>query len=154
MEYKTTKIKYVKLPHYPDTPENLKYATEGSACFDICAAIDKPVTLKPNERFAFPTGFKMAPEYPLWLRFNGRSGLATKHGIIPIGGIIDTDYRGEPLVTLVNIGTQSYTISPKDKIAQAELPFPYRAVFIEIDEKEFEQLMTKRGSGSFGSTGK
>ncbi len=154
INYIYTPIKFVRLPHYVENPLNLTYSTEGAACFDICAAISKPHLLKAGERFAFPTAIKTAPEFPLWFRVNSRSGLAAKQGIFAIGGIIDTDYRGEWKIILVNSGIEDYEINPGDKIAQVELPFPYRAKFEEVTEAEFASLQTNRGEGGFGSSGR
>ncbi|MBP3418591.1 MAG: dUTP diphosphatase [Alphaproteobacteria bacterium] len=149
------KIFYTKLPHYVESENNLKYSTPDAACFDICASVAAPHTILPQQRFMCPTGLKLAPENPFWLRVNGRSGLAAKHGIIPIGGIIDTDYRGEPMIILLNTGTEPYTIRGGDKIAQIECPFPYKAVFEEISPEKFAELaQTTRGDGGFGSTGR
>lgn len=158
----TVKIKkftvyYTKLPHYKEVACNLTYATPDAACFDICAALDRPVTLRPGERIKCPTGIKIAPENPFWCRINGRSGLAANHGIIPVGGIIDTDYRGEIMVILLNtnpVGGETYTINSGDKIAQGEFPFPYKANFKEISGTEFDKLITFRGENGFGSSGK
>ncbi len=149
------KIFFTKLPHYVESANNLKYATPDAACFDICAAISEPHTILPQQRFMCPTGLKFAPENPFWLRVNGRSGLAAKHGIIPIGGIIDTDYRGEPIIILLNTGNEPYTVNSGDKIAQIECPFPYKAEFAEVDNKTFENLyQTDRGTDGFGSSGR
>ena len=150
-------VYYTKLPHYKNVACNLTYATPDAACFDICAALEQPVTLRPGERIKCPTGIKIAPENPFWCRINGRSGLAANHGIIPVGGIIDTDYRGEIMVILLNTnpaGKESYTIHPGDKIAQGEVPFPYKADFKEISSEEFDKLTTSRGENGFGSSGK
>ena len=150
-------VYYTKLPHYKDVACNLTYATPDAACFDICAALEQPVTLRPGERIKCPTGIKIAPENPFWCRINGRSGLAANHGIIPVGGIIDTDYRGEIMVILLNTnpaGKESYTIHPGDKIAQGEFPFPYKADFKEISSEEFDKLTTSSGENGFGSSGK
>ena len=150
-------VYYTKLPHYKDVACNLTYATPDAACFDICASLEQPVTLRPGERIKCPTGIKIAPENPFWCRINGRSGLAANHGIIPVGGIIDTDYRGEIMVILLNTnpaGKESYTIHPGDKIAQGEFPFPYKADFKEISSEEFDKLTTSRGENGFGSSGK
>ena len=158
MQIIKTNVKFTKLPHYVENPANLTYATEGSACFDICAAIDKPLTIKCGEHIGVPTGLKIAADSPLWFRINSRSGLAIKHGIITIAGIIDTDYRGEWVVGLLNTNAESsgrdYTINPGDKIAQVELPFPYKAEFSEISSEEFAELSTIRGEGGFGSSGR
>ena len=158
MQIIKTNVKFTKLPHYVENPANLTYATEDSACFDICAAIDKPLTIKCGEHIGVPTGLKIAADSPLWFRINSRSGLAIKHGIITIAGIIDTDYRGEWVVGLLNTNAESsgkdYTINPGDKIAQVELPFPYKAEFSEISSEEFAELSTIRGEGGFGSSGR
>ena len=150
-------VYYTKLPHYKNVACNLTYATPDAACFDICAALEQPVTLRPGERIKCPTGINIAPENPFWCRINGRSGLAANHGIIPVGGIIDTDYRGEIMDILLNTnpaGKESYTIHPGDKIAQGEFPFPYKADFKEISSEEFDKLTTSRGENGFGSSGK
>ena len=158
MQKVETEVKYTKLAHYVENPANLSYATEGSACFDICAAIKEPLTIAPGEHVGVPTGLKIAAEAPLWFRINSRSGLAIKHGIITIAGIIDTDYRGEWIVGLLNTNAagsgKSYTIAPGDKIAQVELPFPYRAVFKEISQEAFDKLSTSRGEAGLGSSGR
>ncbi len=157
VDYISTRVKFTKLSHYVENDANLKYATAGAACFDICAAIAEPITLHPGEHRGIPTGIKLAAEYPLWFRVNSRSGLAIKHGIITIAGIIDTDYRGELIIGLLNTNTESsgycYTIHPGDKIAQVELPFPYHAEFEAVSEEEFMTLSTERGERGFGSTG-
>ncbi len=150
-------VYYTKLSHYRDTACNLTYATPDSACFDICAALTAPVSIAPGERIKCPTGIKIAPQNPFWCRINGRSGLAANHGIIPVGGIIDTDYRGEIMVILLNTnpsGGETYTVNPGDKIAQGEFPFPYKANFQEISNDEFDKLATSRGSNGFGSSGR
>lgn len=156
--YLKTPVKFVKMAHYVENKANLAYSTPESACFDICAALSEPVTIKGGERFAVPTAVKTAPESPLWFRINSRSGLALKNGMIAIGGIIDSDYRGEWKVIMLNTnnndGKNDYTIYPGDKIAQVELPFPYRAEFIEVSEADFEKLATDRGAGGFGSSGR
>ncbi len=157
IEYIFSKVKFTKLSHYVENEANLKYATSGAACFDICAAIAEPVELQCGEQKGIPTGVKLAAEHPLWFRVNSRSGLAIKHGIITIAGIIDTDYRGELIIGLLNTNAESsgktYIINPGDKIAQIELPFPYRAEFEEVSEDEFAALLTERGENGFGSTG-
>lgn len=153
-----TKVKYTKLPHYVENSSNLTYGSEGAACFDICAAISEPLELRPGCRIGVPTAIKTAPESPIWFRVNSRSGLAIKHGIITIAGIIDTDYRGEWIIGLLNTNSTesdcTYVINPGDKIAQVEVPFPYRAEFEEISAEDFEQEITARGANGFGSTGR
>lgn len=156
IEAKHTPVKFTKLAHYVENPANLTYATADAACFDICAAIKEPLLLKAGEHAGIPTAIKLAPENPIWFRVNSRSGLAIKHGIITIAGIIDTDYRGELIIGLLNTTRDSdYTIQPGDKIAQVEIPFPYKAEFIELSNEEFAALeQTARGAKGFGSSGK
>ncbi len=153
-----TEVLFCKLPHYAENSANLTYATDVAACFDICAAINEPLTIRCGEHVGIPTGLKIAAEAPLWFRINSRSGLAIKHGIITIAGIIDTDYRGEWIVGLLNTNAESsgkdYTVQPGDKIAQVELPFPYKAIFKEISNLEFEKLATERNDKGFGSSGR
>ena len=153
-----TEVLFCKLPHYAENSANLTYATDAAACFDICAAINEPLTIRCGEHVGIPTGLKIAAEAPLWFRINSRSGLAIKHGIITIAGIIDTDYRGEWIVGLLNTNAESsgkdYTVQPGDKIAQVELPFPYKAIFKEMSSLEFEKLATERNDKGFGSSGR
>lgn len=150
-----TPVKYTKLTHYVANEANLHYATEQAACFDICAAISEPFVLKAGQRAGIPTAIKTAPEGDLWFRVNSRSGLAFKHGVITIGGIIDADYRGEWFIGLLNTSDTDYVINAGDKIAQVELPFPYKAVFEEMTTEAFEALSaTARGEGGFGSSGR
>lgn len=153
-----TEVLFCKLPHYVEKEANLTYSTPEAACFDICAAIQEPLTIRPGEHIGVPTGVKIAAEAPLWFRINSRSGLAIRHGIITIAGIIDTDYRGEWIVGLLNTNAagsgREYVIQPGDKVAQVELPFPYKAVFREVSAAEFEKLATLRGESGFGSSGR
>lgn len=153
-----TTVKYTKMEHYVESEANLTYSTLDAACFDICAAIGAPLTLKPGQHLAIPTAIKAAAENPLWFRFNSRSGLAAKHGVMVLGGIIDTDYRGEWKVILLNTTSgefaADYVINPGDKIAQVELPFPYKAEFEEISLEAFDKLETTRGAQGFGSSGR
>jgi dUTPase len=100
-------IYITKLAHYVENENNLKYAYDDSACFDICAAISQPKLLYPGNRLAIPTGLKFAPvNKKCWLKINARSGMALENGVIPIGGIIDTNWRGEVKVILTNLNQQ------------------------------------------------
>ena len=101
-------MSYVKfLDHYVKSEKTLKYGSSGSSCCDITASISEPYFLFPSKRVKLPTGFCISggTDAKVWHRINGRSGLATNHGIIPIGGIIDADYTGEVFVTLLNTNT-------------------------------------------------
>ena len=129
------------------------YATPGSAGMDLRACIDEPLTIPAGGRAKVPAGFAMAlpgPEY-VALVF-ARSGLAVKHGVALSNGVgvVDSDYRGEVTVGLINQGQESYTIQPGNRVAQLViLPVEQAALTLvaELDE-------TQRGAGGFGSTGK
>jgi dUTP pyrophosphatase len=125
--------------------------TAQAAGFDLAAAIDAPVILNPGDIHLVPCGFAMAipPGYEAQVR--PRSGLASKHGITLINspGTIDSDYRGEVHVPLINHGKKSFTIEPNMRVAQM-LILPVPAV--EISEVT-ELAPTTRGTGGFGHTG-
>ena len=128
-------------------------ATPGSAGMDLCACIDSPLTLGGGEKALIPTGIAIAlPSAELGAFVFARSGLAIKHGIGLLNGVgvIDSDYRGEVCVGVINQLSEPYTIEPSERIAQlvimpVSLIPPVEAV--ELDE-------TERGAGGFGSTGK
>lgn len=128
------------------------YKTEGAAGLDLVAAIDAPLTLNPMERALVPTGIAVAipKEYGGFLF--ARSGLAARHGITLTNsvGVIDSDYRGEVQVSLINLGDAPYTITPLDRVCQLVL-MPAPMVTPVITET---LSATKRGEGGFGSTGK
>lgn len=128
-----------------------EYKTNGSSGVDLMANIDKPITLEPLERFLVPTGiFVEIPEgYEAQIR--GRSGLAIKNGISLANGIgtIDSDYRGEIKVILINLGKEPFVINRGDRIAQM--------VMIKYEKMDFQVVNTleetERGHGGFGHTG-
>ena len=136
-------------------PEALlpKRATEGSAGMDLTACIDQPVLLPKGGRALIPTGVAVAlPGSHLASFVFARSGLAVKHGVTLSNcvGVIDSDYRGEIKVGLINQGDEDYTIQPGERIAQLVV-MPVCCLPIE----ECDQLdETQRGAGGFGSTGK
>ena len=125
------------------------YATRGAAGMDVLAAED--VTLAPGARHAVATGFAVAipPGYEIQVR--PRSGLALKHGIsVPnTPGTIDSDYRGELKVILINHGRDPFVIARGDRVAQLVLAPVTRALWDEVAELDD----TVRGAGGFGSTG-
>ena len=142
-------IKITILKHGPeDIP---KYATQGSAGMDIQAAIDKPIILKPGERILIPTGFKVEIPTNFEIQVRPRSGLAIKHGISVLNspGTIDSDYRGEIGVILINHGDTDFKINPFDRIAQIVVTQIIKVNIIKNDDLS----KTQRGSGGFGSTG-
>ena len=125
------------------------YATSGAAGMDVLAA--EEVTLAPGARHAVATGVALAipPGYEIQVR--PRSGLALKHGIsVPnTPGTIDSDYRGELKVILINHGTESFAIARGDRVAQLVLAPVVQAAWSEVAELDD----TQRGAGGFGSTG-
>lgn len=141
-------VEVMRLPH----GEGLSlpaYASAGAAGMDVVSAED--VTIAPGERHPVATGLAVAipPGYEIQVR--PRSGLALKHGItVPnTPGTIDSDYRGELKVLLINHGTQGFAIARGDRVAQLVLAPVTRAAFTEVEELD----ATARGSGGFGSTG-
>ena len=127
------------------------YETEGSAGMDIRAYLDQPVIIKPGERKMIPTGLFMEFEPGYEVQIRARSGLAAKHGIGLVNGVgtIDSDYRGEILVALINLGQDAFAVENGDRIAQMVISPIVQA---EIDPAD-ELSDTVRGTGGFGSTG-
>ncbi|KPH60609.1 MULTISPECIES: dUTP diphosphatase [unclassified Novosphingobium] len=125
------------------------YATDGAAGMDVVSAED--VILAPGGRHAVATGLAMAIPPGFEIQVRPRSGLALKHGIsVPNSpGTIDSDYRGELKVILINHGAQAFEIRRGDRVAQLVLAPVTRAAWLTVDELE----ATERGEGGFGSTG-
>lgn len=128
-----------------------KYETAGSAGFDIAAYVDAPMVIRPGERALVPTGlyFELEPGYEAQVR--ARSGLAIKKGIGLVNGIgtIDSDYRGEVCVALINWGQEDFVVEDGDRIAQVVIA-KYEQVEFELTESLSD---TERGAGGFGHTG-
>ncbi len=123
-------------------------AHPGDAGLDLYATED--VTLVPNERKAVPTGIAMEiPDGYAGLMWD-KSGLSIKHGLKTLGGVIDSGYRGEVLVGIINLSGEEYTIRKGEKIAQMIIQ---KKETIEVEEAS-ELSETARGEGGFGSTGK
>lgn len=125
------------------------YATQGAAGMDVVSAED--VTIAPGERHAVATGLALAIPQGYEIQVRPRSGLALKHGItVPnTPGTIDSDYRGELKVILINLGDEPFAIARGDRIAQLVLAPVVQAAWDEVDELD----ATDRGEGGFGSTG-
>ena len=125
------------------------YATDGAAGMDVVSAED--VTIEPGARHAVATGLSMAIPHGYEIQVRPRSGLAFKHGItVPnTPGTIDSDYRGELKVLLINHGTEPFAIARGDRVAQLVLAPVVQAAWNEVDELD----STARGAGGFGSTG-
>ena len=129
-----------------------KRATGGSAGLDLCACIDKPITLNGGETALIPTGLAIelpSAEYGAFVF--ARSGLAIKRGIGLLNsvGVIDSDYRGEIKVGVINQISEAYTIEPGERVAQMVI-MPVSMMPVEEVETLGE---TDRGAGGFGSTG-
>ena len=127
------------------------YATKSSSGLDLKAVLESPVVLKPLERRIILTGLKIALPEGYEAQVRPRSGLAAKHGITVLNspGTIDADYRGEIGVILVNLSNTSFTIQPRERIAQLVV-----TKFEKIDWLPTNELsVTQRGDGGFGSTG-
>ena len=125
------------------------YATAGAAGMDVVSA--EYVTIAPGARHAVATGLALAIPQGYEIQVRPRSGLAFKHGItVPnTPGTIDSDYRGELKVLLINHGTEDFTIARGDRVAQLVLAPVVQAAWAEVDELD----ATARGAGGFGSTG-
>jgi dUTP pyrophosphatase len=125
------------------------YATAGAAGMDVLAAED--VTLPPGGRHAVATGLTLAVPAGFEIQVRPRSGLALKHGIsVPNApGTIDSDYRCELKVIMINLGAEPFTIARGDRVAQLVLAPVVRATWQEVTELD----CTERGEGGFGSTG-
>ena len=128
------------------------HATAGSAGLDLRAALDEPVTLESLDRALIPTGLYFAIPAGYEVQIRPRSGLAMKHGITVLNtpGTIDSDYRGEIRVALINLSREPFTIEPGERICQMVL-----AHYEQVEWVEAEQLDdTDRGEGGFGHTGR
>ena len=128
-----------------------EYKTEGSSGMDLLASIDKAITLTPGEKQLISTGIAVAIPKDFEIQIRPRSGLAAKNGISVLNtpGTIDSDYRGEIKVILINLGKESFIINNNDSIAQMVLCPIIKGVLEEVEELPD----TVRGSGGFGSTG-
>lgn len=130
-----------------------QFATPGSAAMDLRACIDRPVTIRAGERTVVPTGLAMAlPSADYVALLFARSGLGIRKGVCLSNGVgvIDSDYRGEIGVGLVNLSQEAYTVQPGDRIAQL-MVVPVERLTVSLVEDLDD---TSRGSGGFGSTGR
>jgi len=129
-----------------------EYATKGASGMDIRASLDIPLTLQPLERNLIPTGLFVEIPQGYEIQIRPRSGLAIKQGITCLNtpGTIDSDYRGEIKIILINLSSEEQVIQPGDRIAQM--------IIQKTERAEFEQVEilnnTKRAAGGFGHTGK
>ena len=122
---------------------------------DVCSSdlLDEPLTLAPMQRALVPTGLAIELPGPHAVALvYARSGLSIKHGLCMANGVgvVDSDYRGELKVPMINLGTEAYTIQPGERVAQLCIAPVYTAAFAQAAELGD----TQRGAGGFGSTGK
>ena len=142
------KILIKKLNKKAKIPE---YKTKGSSGMDLVANIEKSIYMNPGITSIIPTGISVSIPTGYDLQIRPRSGLAAKNSITVLNtpGTIDSDFRGEIKVILINLGNKKFKINPNDRIAQMVLCHTIKVKFKEVEILE----ETKRGSGGFGSTG-
>lgn len=145
---KSVELKIKKLNINAKVPE---FKTQGAAGCDLCALLEKEVIINPLERKLIPTGLSIELPIGYEAQIRPRSGLSLKHGITLINavGTIDSDYRGEILVPLVNLSNEPYAVKPYERICQMvinKVEVPKIIVVEELND-------TVRSSGGFGSTG-
>jgi dUTP pyrophosphatase len=126
------------------------YMSEGAAGLDLAASLDAPLLLAPGERALVPTGIALAIPAGHEGQVRPRSGLAARHGVTCLNspGTVDSDYRGEVKVLLVNLGREPFEVTPGLRIAQLVIAPVTRAEVVEVAELP----PTDRGAGGFGST--
>jgi len=140
----------IRLPHGADIALPA-YESEGAAGMDLRAAVEAPMVLEPGKRALVPTGFVFEIPHGYEGQVRPRSGLAFKHGITCLNtpGTVDSDYRGEVKVLLVNLGEEAFTVERGMRIAQMVIA-PVTQVAVNETAQASE---TARGAGGFGSTG-
>ena len=138
------------LPHFSGL-EFPQYQTHGASGLDLCAAVEMPVTLEPGQREQIPTGMILGIPHGYEIQIRPRSGLALKHGIILPNspGTIDSDYRGELKIIMMNLGQEPFTVTRGLRIAQAVAAEVIKMKLVPADTL----TETCRGSGGFGHTG-
>ena len=141
-------VKIVKLQQNAHIPT---YGSADAAGADLYACIDEAVTIQPSQTVLIPTGLSMEIEQGFAGFIYARSGLATKRGLAPANkvGVIDSDYRGQVMVSLHNHTDRPQTVEPGERVAQMVFAPVYQAQFCETDTLQD----TERGTGGFGSTG-
>jgi dUTP pyrophosphatase len=144
------KIPLLRLPHAVGLPLP-DYATEGSAGMDLIAAIENDIELFPGKRVVVPTGLSIELPSGFEAQVRPRSGLAANHGVTVLNspGTVDSDYRGEVKVILINHGEEPFRIKRGMRIAQMVIARHERAELVEHSELS----ETVRGAGGYGSTG-
>lgn len=150
MSKSTIKVKVSKEPGTEDLPLP-EYLTTGSVGMDLRAAVNEEIVILPGERKLIPTGIRVAIPEGYEGQVRPRSGLAINYGIglLNSPGTIDSDYRGEIRVVVINLGEQPFVIKRGDRIAQLVISPVVRAVWEEVDNLP----SSERGEGGFGHTG-
>jgi dUTP pyrophosphatase len=148
LERTVIKIKRLKSSNGLPLPD---YETEGASGMDLRASVTEPVLMKPGEIKLIPTGMAVSIPRGYEGQIRPRSGLALKHGVglINSPGTIDSDYRGEIAVIMINWGDKTFTIRRGDRIAQMIISKTHRADLVEVDDLD----STRRGDGGFGHSG-
>ncbi|MDD4656570.1 MAG: dUTP diphosphatase [Bacteroidales bacterium] len=143
MEIKVVNHSQFELPNY---------ATPHSAGMDLRANTSETITIKPLQRVLIPTGLHIELPQGYEAQIRPRSGLAIKHGIglVNSPGTIDSDYRGEIKIIVVNLSNENFSLNPGERVAQMVIAKHEKATLIECSTLE----STERGEGGFGSTGK
>jgi dUTP pyrophosphatase len=147
---KTIAVRIRRVKDNEDVPLP-SYGSEGASGMDIRACVKKPIILKPREIALIPTGFSMSVPSGYEAQIRPRSGLALRHGIgmVNTPGTIDSDYRGEVSIILINWGSEPFAVRRGDRIAQMVIAKVYRSNLVETTELD----ETLRGRGGFGHTG-
>ncbi len=147
---KELEIQVKTLSHFEGLPLP-DYATNGSSGFDLCAACDEPIVLRPGQRALIPTGIAISLPPKTEAQVRPRSGLAHRHGVTLLNtpGTIDEDYRGEVKAILINLGQETFVVQRGMRIAQVVIAEVVKARLITVDNLD----VTARGSGGFGHTG-
>jgi len=141
-------IKRLKKNHPISLPQ---YMTEGSSGMDLFASLEEEVILLPGERRLIPTGISVAIPEGFEGQIRPRSGLAIRKGIGLVNGpgTIDSDYRGEVGILLINFGKDPFAIRNSERIAQMVISRVFRSILVEVDDLP----LTQRQEGGFGHTG-
>lgn len=140
---------------YSKSGEIPKYETENSAGLDLRALLDKPMIIKPMERVLIPTGIFLEIPNGFEGQVRARSGLSIKYGLTMVNGVgtVDSDYRGELKVPMINLGSEEFKVESGDRIAQIVFA-RYEAVNFESVSSTEDLEKTERGTGGFGHTGR
>jgi len=150
LEIKSPSVLIKKLSNVSDF-QLPTYQSDEAAGVDLSASIEEPMKILPWEKEIIPCGISISMPRGLEAQVRPRSGLAFKHGVTILNtpGTIDSDYRGEIKVVLINLSKQEFLIRPKDRIAQMVFSNVSHVIFKEVDDLD----TTNRGTDGFGSTG-